>query len=75
MAPWSDDPKGLFLFTVEEFTRLPDGTELTCIDGSIAIKGKDSIDQDVRFGHMAYGINDPWNHPLKHLCLIFKLSQ
>jgi hypothetical protein len=73
MAPWDEE---LFLFTPEEYEQLPDGIELTCImDDEKAIKGKDYIDMDTRFGHIAYGVKDPWNHELKDLFLIFKLKQ
>jgi hypothetical protein len=72
MAPWDEK---LFLFTIDEYNQLPDGIELTCIDGKTSIKGKDDIDLDTRFGHLAYGVNDPWNHSLKDLFLIFKLVQ
>lgn len=73
MQRWNEN--GLYLLTPEEFEKIPEGTELTCIDGSISVKGKDIIDTDTRFGHMAFGVNDPWNHPLKHLFLLFKLMQ
>lgn len=73
MAPWNEE--GLFLFTPEEYEQLPDGTELTCIDGETVVKGRDYIDMDIRFGHTAFGVKDPWNHPLKDLFLIFKLKQ
>ncbi len=75
MLPWEEE--GLYLFTPEEFEQLPDGTVLECImkDDDPVIKGKDYIDMDTRFGHIAYGITDPWNHPLKDLFLIFKLKQ
>ncbi len=72
MVQWDDK---LYLLTPEEFEQLPDGIELTCIDNTKAVKSKDIIDQDVRFGHLAYGVTDPWNHPLKDLFLIFKLVQ
>jgi hypothetical protein len=75
MHKWDDEPNGLVIFTKEEFDRLPDGMEFTAIDGETAIKGKDYIDMDTRFGHLAYGVKDIWNHPQKHLFLIFKLSQ
>jgi hypothetical protein len=55
MGAWWDDERTLWLVTPEEFERLPDGFVLTCIDGETAIKGKDAIDNDTRFGHMAYG--------------------
>lgn len=74
MRLW-DDVSGLWLFTIEEFNQLPDGTELTSINGWRAIKGVQSIDLDTRFGHIAYGVVDPLNHPLKHLFLIFGLKQ
>ena len=55
MGAWWDDEETLWLVTPEEFDRLPNGFVLTCIDGSTAIKGKDKIDGDTRFGHIAYG--------------------
>ena len=75
MLPWDED--GLYLFTPEEFEQLPDGTVLECImkEDDPVIKGKDYIDMDTRFGHIAYGVTDPWNHELKDLFLIFKLKQ
>lgn len=72
MAPWDEE---LFLFTPEEYDQLPDGIELTSIGGDTKVKGKDYIDMDTRFGHTAFGVKDPWNHPLKNLFLIFKLKQ
>jgi len=73
MLLWSDED--LYLFTPEEYEQLPDGCELTSIDGSTEVKGKDYIDMDTRFGHIAFGVKDPWNHPLKNLFLVFKLKQ
>jgi hypothetical protein len=73
MQLWSEE--GLYLFTPDEYEQLPDGCELTCIDGSKEVKGKDYIDMDTRFGHTAFGVRDPWNHPLKDLFLIFKLKE
>ena len=73
MAPWDHE---LYLFTPEEFEQLPDGTELFSInkvDKSV-VKGEHNIDMDTRFGHIAYGVKDPWNHPLKDLFLLFKLK-
>lgn len=74
MQLWSEETN-LYLFTPEEYEQLPDGCELTCIDGSKEVKGIDKIDMDTRFGHTAFGVNDPWNHPLKDLFLVFKLKQ
>ena len=56
MGAWWDEEKTLWLLTPEEFEQLPDGTELTDIFGESAIKGQDYIDQDTRFGHLAYGL-------------------
>lgn len=74
MHPWDDE---LWLFTPEEYEQLPDGIELySVMSGDKAkIKGKDYIDMDTRWGHIAYGVKDPWNHPLKDLFLIFKIKQ
>ena len=57
MGAWWDKEKTLWLLTPEEFKELPDGTELMCIFGEKHIKGKDYIEQDTRFGHLAYGLN------------------
>lgn len=74
MHPWDDE---LWLFTPDEYEQLPDGIELySVMSGDKAkIKGKDYIDMDTRWGHIAYGVKDPWNHPLKDLFLVFKLKQ
>ena len=72
MAPWDEE---LYLFTPEEVEQIPNGTELYSIMGMCAVKGKDTIDLDTRFGHTAFGVKDPWNHPLKDLFLVFKLKQ
>lgn len=74
MRPWDDT---LWLFTPEEYEQLPNGTELYSImEGDpVVVKGADKIDMDTRFGHIAFGVIDPWNHPLKDLFLVFKLKQ
>lgn len=64
MHLWDDK---LWLLKPDEFEKLPDGIELTCIDGSKAVKGQDYIDDDTRWGHLAYGIIDPTKHPLAEL--------
>jgi len=76
MQLWSKD-SGLYLFTPEEFEKLPDGIALESISGftKYYVKGVDKIDQDIRFGYLAYGVKDPWNHPEKHLFLTFILSE
>ena len=75
MTPWDDDEKPLYLFREHEFNQLPDGIELESISGNKKVKGKDYIDMDTRFGHIAYGIRDPFNHALKELFLTFQLKQ
>lgn len=70
MIRWDDN---LWLFTPEEYSQLPDGFELGCIDGSRAIKGKDEVDMDTRGGHLAYGVQDPLNHCDAELFTKFKL--
>lgn len=64
MQRWDDK---LWLLTPKELEQPPDDVELTCIDGTTVIKGKDKIDDDTRMGYLAYGINDPANHPLSKL--------
>lgn len=58
MAPWDDSKPTLMLFTPEEYAKLPDGTKLECINKKIVTKGEDYIDDDTRFGHLAYGSRD-----------------
>lgn len=74
MTRW-DEESGLYLFTPEEFTKLPDGIKLTSISKKTFTKGIDYIDQDTRFGHLAFGVIDPWNHPERDLFLTFILSE
>ena len=47
MNKWDDEGKdSLWLFTENEFHRLPDGIVLECIDGDKVTKGVDEIDMD-----------------------------
>lgn len=55
MKRWDETEPALMLFTPEEFAKLPNGTKLEAIDGEIVTKGIDRIDNDTRFGCMAYG--------------------
>lgn len=71
MQKWDDN---LWLITESEFTEIPDGTVLTCIDGTTATKGIDDIDMDERFGYIAYGFVDPFNHPLRDQLAFFRLA-
>ncbi len=48
--------KDISLLSVEEFTRLPDGTRVVSIFGEEKIKGRDYIDNDTRGGRLAYGL-------------------
>lgn len=76
MHRWDD--KGddtLWLITPEELTKIPNGAILDCIDGKQYTVGVDEIDLDTRRGHLAYGIRNPFNHELKHIFLLFALSQ
>ena len=63
MSAWWDIDHILCLITPEEFAELPDGEILTCIDETVAVKGTDEIDQDTRFGHIAFGVTG--DHPLR----------
>jgi len=48
--------KKIMLVTPEEFKALPNGTVLLDIFGTPHVKGRDEIDQDTRFGHLAFGL-------------------
>ncbi len=54
-----EDGRQIALITPEELPTLPDGTVLICIDGTSATLGQDEIDDDTRFGFLAYGIPEP----------------
>jgi hypothetical protein len=60
MRRWDES---LWLITPAEFAELPDGTVLESISHTTVEKGNDYIDQDVRFGHLAFGVRDPYSHP------------
>jgi hypothetical protein len=47
------------LLTPEEFRDLPDGIELLSIFGERVVKGRDDIDDDTRYGYVAYGVREP----------------
>lgn len=63
MSAWWDTDHKICLLTPNEFAELPDGEELTCIDDRIVVKGRDKIDGDTRFGHLAYGVTG--EHPIR----------
>jgi len=52
---WSKDSP-LWLCPEKQFADLPDGIALHSISGKVAVKGRDAIDDDTRFGYLAYGI-------------------
>ena len=54
-SPWSESSP-VMLVPLHLFPVLRDGTKLTCIDGEEFVVGKDEIDNDIRFGCIAYGI-------------------
>ena len=57
MNDWQlDDGRVIRLLTQSELDALPEGTEVICIDGTKLIKGKDYLDNDTRFGYLAYGL-------------------
>lgn len=74
MRQWDEDENPLWLFTPEEYNQLPDGIDLESINGKSYTKGKDYIDDDTRFGYLAYGIRSPKSHPLSELFLVFMLK-
>lgn len=65
----------LWLFTIEELKQLPDGIVLESIMGDFVTKGVDFIDDDVRFGHTAYGVRDPYTHTEAELFTKFMLAK
>jgi hypothetical protein len=59
------DDSGLLLIPLWLWSLVPDGMELTCINGKKAVKGKDDINLDHRSGCLAYGFvpKEVTNHP------------
>jgi hypothetical protein len=74
MMKWSEQGN-LWLLTPAEFDQLPDGIELGCIDDTTVVKGRDRIDDDTRAGHLAYGIRDPFEHPLREVFMEWYLRR
>lgn len=62
-APWALNHAHVDLIQPDHFNDLPDGTELFSINGERKIKGKDEIDQDTRFGFIAWGFLCFDQHP------------
>jgi hypothetical protein len=66
-SPWTlDDGTTIYLLTPKEFAELPDGALLVDVMGESAVKGKDRIDDDTRFGYMAYGVADRETYQAEH---------
>ena len=76
MIRWDNEgDKSLWLLTPDEYKQLPDGIELESVNGNKAIKGTDYVDQDIRWGHLAFGVRNPYNHKYKDTFLIFLLKR
>ena len=56
---WSDEQPDLWLFPLYLVPIIPEGLEITFIDGSKGKYEKDKMDNDIRFGFVAYGIEIP----------------
>lgn len=52
-----DDESDLYLIPLYLLPIIPIGTELTCINGGKIIYDGKNVDNDVRFGCIAYGFN------------------
>ena len=76
MRKWMEEgDNSLWLLTPEELTKVPEGTVLESITGSKKVYGTDRIDNDTRFGHLAYGVRNPFKHELKDIFLLMALTQ
>lgn len=76
MLKWTaDGENSLWLLTPAEFAKIPDGAVLECFDGKLKTKGVDYIDDDLRGGHLAYGVRNPFNHELKDIFLLMVLER
>lgn len=53
---WSDDTPNLYLIPLWLLPVIPVGTELTSISGEKIIYNGSNVDNDIRFGCIAYGI-------------------
>ncbi len=57
MQVWDINEKGtLYLIPYQWYDHIPEGTELTCIDGKPEVFAKGITDDDRRFGCLAYGV-------------------
>lgn len=56
-APWTlHDGRQIDLIQPAALSRLPDGVILTSVSGRTAIVGRDEIDDETRYGMLAYGL-------------------
>lgn len=53
---WSEEQPSLWLFPLYLVPIIPEGLEVTFISGNKAIYEKDKMDNDIRYGCVAYGI-------------------
>ena len=72
MRRWDED-SNLYLITPKQFEHVPDGYELTSISGNKLVKGRDYIDDNIRYGYLAYGFEDPYNTLDKELLTVLCL--
>ena len=54
---WSEEDPTLYLIPIWLFPILPVGTKLTCINGEDIVYDGHNVDNDVRFGCLAYGVH------------------
>lgn len=65
MQLWDNEGEdSLWLLTPSEFSLLPDGTKVESISNELVTKGVNNIDDDTRFGHLAYGIRKSFDPEL-----------
>lgn len=53
---WSEEDPSLYLIPIWLLPILPVGTKLTCINGDEIVYDGENVDNDVRFGCLAYGV-------------------
>lgn len=53
---WSEEDPSLYLIPIWLLPILPVGTKLTCINGDEIVYDGEKVDNDVRFGCLAYGV-------------------
>lgn len=54
-----DEESDLYLIPLYLLPIIPIGTELTCINGQTVVYDGTNVDNDIRFGCIAWGINIP----------------